>query len=130
LKLYERLVATNPEVERKGDTMPYTSLNGHMFSLFTREGTLALRLPAPERYAFLKRFDTRLTKQYGTVMPEYVDVPDDLLADTKTLKRSFDLSHRYVGSLRPKPTAKTKKMNKTNKTKKTKAKVPATKKRS
>jgi hypothetical protein len=29
LELYEKLVATNPKVERKGDTMPYTSLNGH-----------------------------------------------------------------------------------------------------
>jgi len=40
LNLYEKLVATNPEVERKGDTMPYTSLNGHMFSLLTKEGRL------------------------------------------------------------------------------------------
>lgn len=29
---YEKLVATNPSVERKGATHPYTSLNGHMFS--------------------------------------------------------------------------------------------------
>jgi len=36
LALYEKLVATNPKVERKGATMPYTSLNGHMFSLLTR----------------------------------------------------------------------------------------------
>ena len=38
LALYEKLVATNPNVERKGDTMPYTSLNGHMFSLLTKQG--------------------------------------------------------------------------------------------
>ena len=38
LALYEKLVATNPKVDRKGATMPYTSLNGHMFSLLTREG--------------------------------------------------------------------------------------------
>ena len=37
LAWYEKLVATNPKVERKGATMPYTSLNGHMFSLLTRE---------------------------------------------------------------------------------------------
>src|SRR6185437_1209527 len=53
LALYERLVATIPEVERKGATMPYTSVNGNMFSLFTKEGTVALRLPADERAAFL-----------------------------------------------------------------------------
>jgi hypothetical protein len=41
LALYEKLVATNPKVERKGATMPYTSLNGHMFSLLTRAGWLA-----------------------------------------------------------------------------------------
>ena len=45
LASYEKLVATNTKVERKGATMPYTSLNGHMFSLLTREGWLALRLP-------------------------------------------------------------------------------------
>jgi hypothetical protein len=38
LALYEKLVATNPQVARKGATMPYTSLNGHMFSLLTKEG--------------------------------------------------------------------------------------------
>jgi len=46
LELYERLVATQPSVERKGATMPYTSLNGHMFSFLTETGKLALRLPA------------------------------------------------------------------------------------
>lgn len=44
LVLYESLVSTRPDIERKGATMPYTSLNGHMFSFLTKEGTLALRL--------------------------------------------------------------------------------------
>ena len=39
LVLYEKLIATNPAVERKGDTMPYTSLNGHMFSLLAKDGS-------------------------------------------------------------------------------------------
>ena len=47
LKQYEKLIATNPNVERKGATMPYTSLNGHMFSFLTKTGTLALRLLYP-----------------------------------------------------------------------------------
>ena len=34
--LYEKLVATNPKVERKGDTVPYTSLNGRMFSYLSK----------------------------------------------------------------------------------------------
>ena len=106
LKLYEKLVATNPKVERKGATMPYTSINGHMFSLFTREAWLALRLPTEEREAFLKKYKTKLCEQYGTVMPEYVQVPHALLKKTQELRKYFDQSYAYVGSLKPKPTTK------------------------
>src|SRR5262249_42230938 len=42
LALYEKLVATHPNVERKGDTIPYTSLNGHMFSYIGKNGDVAL----------------------------------------------------------------------------------------
>ena len=45
LSLYEKLVATIPNLKRNGATIPYTSVNGHMFSFLTAEGALALRLP-------------------------------------------------------------------------------------
>jgi hypothetical protein len=104
--LYEALLATNPHIERKGATMPYTSVNGNMFSLLTPEGTLALRLPAAERDAFLKRYDTTLCVQYGTVMKEYVRVPPSLLENTRALAKYLTLSYRYASSLKPKPTKK------------------------
>jgi len=106
LELYEKLVATNPKVERKGATVPYTSLNGHMFSYLSKQGKLALRLPAPEREAFLKKYKTKLCEAYGVVQPEYVEVPDALLAKTAELKKYFDASYAYVGSLKPKPSKK------------------------
>jgi hypothetical protein len=106
LALYEKLVATNPNIERKGDTVPYTSLNGHMFSYLSKEGKLALRLPAGEREAFLKRYKARLCEAYGRVQPEYVEVPDSLLSATRELKKYFDCSYEYVASLKPKPTKK------------------------
>lgn len=109
LELYEKLVATNPAVERKGATVPYTSLNGHMFSYLSKDGKLALRLPPAEREAFLKKYKAKLCDAYGTVQPEYVEVPDSLLSATKELKEFFDSSYAYVGSLKPKPTAKPKK---------------------
>jgi hypothetical protein len=109
VELYEKLVATNPRVKRKGATMPYTSLNGHMFSLLTKEGKLALRLPADVRVAFLKKYNTKLCQQYGIVLKEYVEVPDALLEKTQELKKFFDLSYAYVGSLKPKPTTSKKK---------------------
>jgi len=104
LALYEKLVATNPKVERKGDTVPYTSLNGHMFSYLSKQGRLQLRLPEAEREAFLKKYKTKLTEAYGKVQPEYVEVPDALLASTRELKKYFDCSYEYVSSLKPKPT--------------------------
>jgi hypothetical protein len=87
LAWYEKLVATNPKVARKSATMPYTSLNGHMFSLLTKEGWLALRLPSDVREAFLKKYKTKLCVQYGTVMKEYVEVPDALLKRTTELRK-------------------------------------------
>jgi hypothetical protein len=109
LALYEKVVAAMPGVERKGDTMPYTSLNGHMFSVLHKDGSVALRLPAPERESFLKEYKTTLSSQYGSVQPEYVVIPDALLSRTKDLLRYFEISRAYVGALKPKPTAKRKK---------------------
>ena len=104
LALYEQLVATNPNVDRKGKTMPYTSLNGHMFSFLSKEGHVALRLPREEREEFLEEYETHLCEQHGTVMKEYAEVPDHMLSETDELKRYFDMSYTYVGSLKPKPT--------------------------
>jgi hypothetical protein len=106
VELYEKLVATNPRVERKGATLPYTSLDGHMFSYLSKSGTLALRLPAEERETFLKKYKAKLCEQYGIVQKEYVEVPDALLGNTSELKKYFDISYAYVSSLKPKPTTK------------------------
>jgi len=104
--LYEHLVATYPEATLKGDTMPYTSLNGHMYSYFTRDNFLALKLPVTEREKFLEQYQTTLVLQYGIVQKEYVKVPGGLLQQTDELKSWFAESYRYVSTLKPKPTAK------------------------
>jgi len=101
---YDRLIATQPGVERKGAKIPYTSRNGHMFSYLAEPGSLALRLPTKERDEFLSRFDARLQDAYGIVQREYVAVPDALLTDTPTLAPYFAASLAYVSSLKPKPT--------------------------
>jgi hypothetical protein len=108
LDLYKKLVATVPGVELKGATVPYTSLNGNMFSYLSKEGKLELRLPDKERDAFLKKHKAKLCEAYGKVQPEYVEVPDSLLALTKELKKYFESSYAYVSSLKPKPTTKPK----------------------
>ncbi len=112
LDLYEKLVVAFPEVERKGAAMPYTSCNGHMFSFLTKDGKLALRLPDEPREAFIKKFKTKLCEQHGTVMKEYVVVPDTLLKKTAELKKHFRASLDYVSSLKPKATTRKKKQTK------------------
>lgn len=109
LDLYDKLIATNPTIERKGATMPYTSLNGHMFSFIAKDGTFGLRLPEDARESFLKKYKTKLVEAYGVVLKEYVLVPDKLFKNTKELKPYFDMSVKYIASLKPKPTTKSKK---------------------
>jgi hypothetical protein len=104
LEQYDRLIATQPGVERKGATIPYTSVNGHMFSYLSASGTLALRLPPAERADFLERYSTTLHEAYGIVQKEYVTVPDGLLADVAQLGPYFVASYAYVAALKPKPT--------------------------
>ena len=104
LARYERLVATQPRLERKGATVPYTSVNGHMFSFLSDTGTLALRLPADDRAAFIERYGTRLHEAHGAVMKEYVSVPESLAADESALAAWFAASYAYVAGLKPKTT--------------------------
>ena len=87
LELYEKLIASHPEIERKGAVHPYTSLNGHMFSYLDQTGTMGLRLPEQEVEAFLKKYKTTLFKSYGVVKKEYVIVPDSLLGKSKELQK-------------------------------------------
>jgi hypothetical protein len=104
--LYNKLIATNPKVTRKGDTNPYTSHNGHMFTHLSPPGTLAIRLAPEEVEAFLKKYKTTLFESYGVLKKDWVVVPDSLLKKTTELQRYFDLSYEYVKGLKPKASAR------------------------
>jgi hypothetical protein len=103
VQLYEKLIGTQPGLERKGAANPYTAVNGNMFTLLHQSERLAIRLPQPEREEFLARYKTRLFEAYGTVMPEYVAVPEALLPKTKELQKYLEISYAYARTLRPKP---------------------------
>ena len=106
VELYEKLIATIPGLERKGDANPYTAVNGNMFTLLHQSSRLAIRLPEEKRQEFLKKHKAKLFEAYGAVMKEYVAVPDALLKDTKTLKKYLEFSYEYVRTLKPKPSRK------------------------
>lgn len=102
LGFYTELVKTLEGIERKGATMPYTSVNGNMFSFLDKDGFLALRLPEKERLIFLKEYETTLCEAHGTVLKEYVKVPPPLFQNFEKMKEYFEISFNYVNSLKPK----------------------------
>jgi len=104
LALYDELLATQPGIERKGASMPYTSIHGHMFSFLSPAGVLGLRLPDEARAAFIAKHRSKLCEQHGAVLKEYVEVPARLLRDTATLAPHLAASYAYVSALKPKPT--------------------------
>ena len=106
LSLYDELIIDLKGIERKGASMPYTSFKGHMFSFLAKDGSLGLRLPADEREAFLAKHKAALAEAHGTVLKEYVAVPEKLLKRMDQMKDYFRISLDYVKGLKPKPTKK------------------------
>ncbi len=107
LKLYDSLIRSTLNIETKGKTTPYTSLNGNMFSFLTADGSMGLRLSKADRDEFIREFDSKLIERFGKPMKEYVEVPAKLLAEPEKLNRYVLMSYRYVAALPSKPTRKT-----------------------
>ncbi len=102
LELYDQIVAKCPRFERKGKTMPYTSANGHMFSLLNKAGQLGFRYSKDVQKKYIQEFDTTIFKSYGSVMRGYVLIPDHMLEDLDKLVEYLDESYDYVMTLEPK----------------------------
>src|SRR5438105_9940815 len=99
LALYEKLIATDPSIERKGATIPYTSTNGKMFTYLTPSGDLRLRLPDEERAAFTKKYRTKPVVQHGVLMKDWVAVPAALSARVAELRPYLEKSCVYASQL-------------------------------
>jgi len=112
LAQYAMLVASVPGLERRGNKAPFTSLNGNKSSFLTDTGSLALRLDAEGRDAFMREHRAKLCERHGRVMKEYVAVPEDMWKERKALRRAFVSSVAYVGSLKPKVSKRKKTANK------------------
>jgi TfoX/Sxy family transcriptional regulator of competence genes len=106
LALFDKLIAINPEIERKGANNAYAAVNGNMFLLMQPSGVLAMRLPEAAREEFLKKYHAGLHEAYGAVMKEYVAVPDALLGKTKELQKYLASSYEHVKTLKAKPSRK------------------------
>jgi hypothetical protein len=102
LALYDQLVAKCPRFERKGKTVPYTSANGHMFSLLNKDGELGFRYSKQVQEKYIQEFGTTIFESYGAVMKGYVLIPDKMLEDLDKSSKYLDESYDYVLTLKPK----------------------------
>ena len=102
LEFYDSLIAMNPNFERKGKTVPYTSANGHMFSILNKDGEIGIRLPKESGEAFMKTYQTTRFKSHGAYMRGYVLIPKNLYVDRALLSKTLQEAFEYVMSLEPK----------------------------
>ena len=107
LALYERLLASVDGVEGKANFgSGYTAIDGNMYTVISKHGVVGIRLPEPERSAFLDQHHTELFRGDPAWPPakEFVAVPDRLLDDIEALRPYLELAATYTRSLKPKPT--------------------------
>ena len=87
LKLYDAAVAKCPRFERKGKSMPYTSANGHMFSLLNKDGELGIRFSKDVQARYKDQWNSGDLRSHGASMRGYVRVPEHMWDDLLTLAR-------------------------------------------
>lgn len=102
LKIYDELVAANPNFDRKGKTMPYTSANGHMFSLLNKDGELGIRLSKADTESYDSAYGAQSFHSHGATMREYILVTPALLDNHEALANYLQKAYEYVMSLPPK----------------------------
>ena len=102
LKIYDEAVGRCSRFHRKGKTMPYTSANGHMFSLLTKKGEFGIRFSKEVQMKYMEKLETTHLISYGAVMKGYIVIPEAILADTEELILYLNEGYDYVRSLDPK----------------------------
>ena len=102
LAQYDQLVEKCPRFERKGKTVPYTSANGHMFSLLNKEGEFGIRFSKEIQQKYIEQWGSTIFTSHGATMRGYVLVPDEMWQDLDTLASYLNEAYDYVMSLDPK----------------------------
>ena len=102
LALYDELIAKCPRFKRKGKTLPYTSANGHMFSVLNKDGELGFRFSKEVQEKYMQTLNTTTFKSSGATLKGYILIPENMLNDFDTLANLLNESYDYVMSLKPK----------------------------
>ena len=87
---------------RKGKTMPYTSHNGHMFTLFNKAGEMGIRFSKERQKEYFDRFNTSYFISYGAKMQGYVLITDMMISDEELVCSLIKESYNYIKTLEAK----------------------------
>ena len=93
LKIYDDLVSKCPRFEHKGKTMPYTSANGHMFSLFNKADEMGIRFSKEVQKGYIEEYDTTIYKSYNSVMHGYILITKEMMKDLNNVAKLLDESY-------------------------------------
>ena len=107
LELYRRLLERVPGVGEKSNFgSAYTAVNGNMCSMISKHGVVGIRLPEPDRSAFLEEYRAELFRGDPAWPPakDFVAVPAELLERTDVLAPYLERSLAYALTLKPKAT--------------------------
>jgi len=102
LKIYDELVSKCSRFERKGKTVPYTSANGHMFSLLSKAGEIGIRFSKEVQKKYIEEFGTTIFMSHNSIMHGYILITEEMLEDLDNIAKYLDESYEYVMSLESK----------------------------
>lgn len=102
LHIYDQLVAQCNRFERNGKTMPYTSANGHIFSLFNKANEIGIRFSKSVQEKYINQYSTSTYTSYNATMRGYILITEEMLKNPKTVVSLLNESYDYVMSLDPK----------------------------
>ena len=77
-------------------------MNGHMFSMVTKEGQVAIRMSKDVRAQYLEEVNPNEVVTYKTMMKEYIEISDEMLKDQEAVLSLLDQSVEYIKTLKPK----------------------------
>lgn len=101
LRYYDEVVKGSG-FARKGKTMPYTSHNGHMFSLFNKAGEIGFRFSKAMQKEYFEKYNTSFFISYGAKMNGYIMITDEMLESKELLCSLLKESYEYICTLDPK----------------------------
>lgn len=102
LEMYGSFVDQCPRFERKGKTMPYTSANGHMFSILNKDGELGIRFSKEVQENYIEKHNTSIIKSHGAIMRGYILITEYMMNEKDLVPDLLNESYDYVMSLKKK----------------------------